>query len=514
MGLEVLARLRAHFFCHHSDGHEPSIVQRITRGAFWSLVGEVAVKGFTLVSSILVARLLGREGFGTFGMLQSTLGMFGVLAGFGLGSTATKYVAEYRKTEPERVGAITYLAVAIGAITAGAMMAVCIVMAPWIADTTLNRPDLSGLLMVGSLMLAGLVVGGVLNATLSGFEAFRALTQVKIWQGVVGALTAVLLAWYWGVSGAIVALVITATFSLLISAQAVRHQFRLNKIPASWGKQVWREWPVLHRFAIPALVSSLLVMPTIWVTNAMLVQQPNGYGELGLFNAANQWRTFVVFLPVLLANAMLPVLSETYARTDRTEFTRAISINLRATWIVALPMTMLVIALGPELSLLFGKQFEGMERILPLLMVSTFLSVVCSPVGAALAGSEKMWTGTLMNLGWSGFLILFSWLLVPVFGGVGLATAYLLAYLLHTVWVMAYVRLKLAPDLFVSLTRLIAFSISLIATGLLISNIVYTASRFFAAGFFLLSCIPLGKAVYELLARLYSRAPTSQGKVL
>jgi len=506
----VMARLRAHFFGHHSDGHEPSIVQRITRGAFWSLVGEVAVKGFTLASSIVVARLLGREGFGTFGMLQSTLGMFGVLAGLGLGSTATKYVAQYRKTEPERAGAITYLALTIGALTAGVMIVACIVMAPWLADSTLKRPELSGLLMVGSLMLAGLVIGGVLNATLSGFEAFRALTHVKIWQGVFGALSAVLLVWFWGVQGAIVALVITATFGLLVSALAVRRQFRLGQIPTVWGKQVWREWPVLHRFAIPALVSSLLVMPTIWATNAMLVQQPDGYGELGLFNAANQWRTLVVFLPALLANAMLPVLSETYARTDRTEFTQAISINLRATWIVALPMTMLVIALGPELSLLFGKQFLGMEEMIPPLMVSCLLMLISTPTGAALAGAGKMWVGALMNFGWALALVFFAWLLVPRFGGVGLAYAYACAYLAHFAWTMSYAEIRLTPGVFLAQSRLIVLTLILIPAGMLL-GVSRHPNYWAGTGLFLISILPLINAMHRKLIEVFRVRPEKTG---
>ena len=45
---------------------------------------------------VLAGRLLGTAGFGEVGMIQSTQGLFGVLAGAGLGLAATKYVAEYR----------------------------------------------------------------------------------------------------------------------------------------------------------------------------------------------------------------------------------------------------------------------------------------------------------------------------------------------------------------------------------------------------------------------------------
>ena len=69
-------------------------------GAFWSLLGTVVSRGLSLASSVFVARWLGKESFGEFGVLQTTVGMFAVFAGFGMGLTATKHVAELRQATP------------------------------------------------------------------------------------------------------------------------------------------------------------------------------------------------------------------------------------------------------------------------------------------------------------------------------------------------------------------------------------------------------------------------------
>ena len=74
---------------------------RLARGGFWLLCGTVVSKALWLLASILVARMLGKETFGEFGIIRSTVEMFGVFAGFGLGLTATKYIAEFRRTDPE-----------------------------------------------------------------------------------------------------------------------------------------------------------------------------------------------------------------------------------------------------------------------------------------------------------------------------------------------------------------------------------------------------------------------------
>lgn len=66
---------------------------RLVHGAFWSLLVTVAARLLALTASILAVRLLGKGGFGELGIIQTTIGMFGTLAGFGLGLTATKHIA-------------------------------------------------------------------------------------------------------------------------------------------------------------------------------------------------------------------------------------------------------------------------------------------------------------------------------------------------------------------------------------------------------------------------------------
>ena len=95
-------------FLHHIlDRVEKSeIGYRLAKGVFWSMTGTVISQGMMLVASVLVARMLGKTGYGELGMVRSTVSMFGIFAGFGLGLTATKYVAEFRQTDPDKTGRI------------------------------------------------------------------------------------------------------------------------------------------------------------------------------------------------------------------------------------------------------------------------------------------------------------------------------------------------------------------------------------------------------------------------
>ena len=467
------------------------IAYRLAQGAFWSMVGGVLSRVFTMVSSIVVARLLGRDEYGELGMVQSTMGVFGVLAGFGLGSTATKYIAEYRFKDPGKAGRIMNLTVVISLLSGGVMMIACFALSPWLARTTMARPDLASLLGAGSLLLFISAIGGVLSAALSGYEAFRRIAKINILQGAATPLTAIPLVWFYGGQGAIASLTISAGLGVILYSRALKNEAMRDNVPITYSNTIWNEWPILWRFSLPAMASGLMVAPVTWISNLILVTQTNGYSEMGLFNAANQWRMFIIFLPGLLTSAMLPVLSETHGKEDQSDFRKTVALNLRVTWIVALPLTVMVIILGKPLAAIFGKQFVGAESIIVVLMLAVFLNVVNSTVGTALAGSGRMWTGTLMNLGWGIMLVLSSLMLVPHLGGQGLAIAYLLAYILHTAWVMAFVEIKLAPSAMVSQWPLILFSLPLLGASAYASLLMTSNVFMYQILLVVLSFIPL-----------------------
>jgi O-antigen/teichoic acid export membrane protein len=219
------------------------------------------------------------------------------------------------------------------------------------------------------------------------------------------------------------------------------------------------ERKIIWSFSVPATISGLLVIPVVWLGNALLVNQTNGYSELGLFNAANQWRQFIIIIPNILSNVMLPIFSESYGQENFSAFRKTLSINLKTTWSVALPACVAVIGFSWPLATLFGAQYEDSVPLIDLLMITAFLNILNNVVGTALAASGRMWTGTIFNLAWAIVLIVCAVFLTPIYGGKGLAFSYLIAYVLHSSWQMIYVELKMVRSSIVGQKWLILFSL-------------------------------------------------------
>jgi O-antigen/teichoic acid export membrane protein len=409
---------------------------RLATGVFWSLAGTVISRGLVAVSSIIVARILGREGFGELGIIQSTIGMFGVFAGLGLGLTATKYIAEFRISDPQKAGRVIALSNVVAITSAGLLALGLVFSSSWLAKQTLAAPHLQGLLKIGSLLLLSSAVCGAQTGVLSGFEAFKAIAKVNLWSGIASFLFMVTGVVYAGLKGALWGQILGMFVLWMLNCSALRLAALQAGVPRTMSGWV-RELPILWHYSFPALLGSIVVGPVTWACNAILVNRPHGYAEMGMFNAANQWFSLLLLLPAVLSQAALPMLSERIGHNDRVQSSKILVASIKINAAVVLPMVLVGCIFSQFIMSLYGDGFRNGWPTLVLVLVTAGLSSIQSPVGALIQASGKMWTGATMNLGWAIAFLLATILLIG-YGSSGLAAARAIAYAIHAVWTFAF----------------------------------------------------------------------------
>lgn len=405
------------------------IAMRLARGVAWSTSGSLIARLIMLISSFILARILGASGFGAFGIIQSTSAMFQMLAIFGLGVTTAKYVAQHRVTEPSRAGAIIGFLLGISALT-GAIAALALyACSPWLASKSLANPELSQLLRICAAMLMAATFNSVQTGALQGLEAFRQIAQLNVFNGIIFLLfcsTGVLIA---GLPGTVWALAAAALISCIASHYVLVRQCRALGIKIKWDHR--GHTAILHRFALPALLGSAVVVPANWICNAILVNQKNGYAEMGVFNAANQWFTAIVFLPSILAGVLLPVLSEQSGRAR--SFRRILRASVAVNAAVVLPLLAAILIAGPWIMKAYGKGYAGGGVTLTICVFTAALVALENPVGQILAATDKMWQGFAINAAWATVFLCSMYLLRNA-GANGLAFSRLIAYAAHILW--------------------------------------------------------------------------------
>lgn len=417
-----------------------SLRGRFARGAVWSLIGAVISQGSNLAASVITARLLGREQFGEYGMIQSTVGMFGVFAGVGLGLTATKYVAELRATDAARAGCIIALgtAVTIGAATLATVT--LLAAAPWLANS-LNAPHLSAELRIAAGLLFLNAVNGTQTGVLAGFEAFRTIARVNLIRGVLTLPLAVGGVLLWNLRGAVLAMVAVAAAGWILNHFAIHAECTRNRVPVRW-ERFWSARAILWQFSLPALLGSAMTMPAMWASSSLLVNQPHGYAEMGVFSAANQWRTAVAFLPSLFSQPLLSMLSN-LGVADIKSFRKLLRANLLLSLAVSVLIAAPIVLCSPWIMKAYGRDFLVGRPVLILLVVATVISSTAAVIGQAIASLDRMWWAFILNSVWALVLLASAVFLVPRYGAMGLAWAFLVSYLVHALTVSTYVQVHL-----------------------------------------------------------------------
>jgi O-antigen/teichoic acid export membrane protein len=230
----------------------------------------------------------------------------------------------------------------------------------------------------------------------------------------------------------------SAAAACLVNHVALKHEARKAGVRLAY-RGVRRELSILWRFSLPAFLSGAIVGPVMWAASAMLVRQPGGYAEMGVFDAAQRWGRMLLMVPALLSTVVVPVLSERLGANDRGEARKTLMIGTLANAALVVPVALVLTIASPWAMSLFGADFVPGWPVLILVLAAVVLAALQTPAAQLLVATGRMWTGAAMNLGWALALLgACSVLLARGWGALGIAVAYLLSYAVHSVWVFLF----------------------------------------------------------------------------
>jgi O-antigen/teichoic acid export membrane protein len=375
---------------------------------------------------------------GELGIVQSTVGMFSVFAGLGLGLAATKHVAEHRVGNPVLVGETIGL-LSLVSWGSGLMMTLVILfLAPWLARHSLAAPQLAPELQSGSLLLLFGVINGVQTGILSGFEAFKSIAKINVICGLANFPIMVAGAYFGGLPGAVWGLVASLALNCGLNFLAVRREATAAGTVITY-RRVHKHWPLLWQFGLPGMLSGLISGPVNWGTSTLLVNQSGGYAEMGILNATNSWYQAVGFLPGLLGQVLLPILAAYSAAKNRAGLNRAL---VTATWVnivLVFPVIVIGSVFSPFIMGLYGPGFADGWPVLVITMFTAGVMMVQGPITDRLIATSKMWVYFLAHIIWASVYITGCYFWVPTYGSTGLAFSRLVALTVNGAGIVALV---------------------------------------------------------------------------
>lgn len=414
------------------------MLRRFAGGAAWSVFGAIISSGLSLLLLILVAQILGKSGYGQFVLLQSSLATVALLAGFGTGNLALRYVAELRQRDPARLARV--LGLAIRCLLAFAVLATLLVMvvAEPIALRVLSSFELYRPLLLAAPAILFLAIDGYQKSILIGLESMRALTGATMAGSLLGVPVMLYAAQRYGLEGAAAALTINAAVQALCGGVMLRLEMERNGIRGS-ASGWWKEHPLIGSYAFPALIGSALVGPAHWAVQAILAARPDGFAQVAALGVALQWFNVVMFIPGNAGRVVMPILTDRLSGGDQRGSRRILISAMVVNAIVAVPLAFVLIALSPRVVALYGAGFGSDTGPFVLAVATAALLAVIGPVGTLMSAAARMWLAAWSNAAWAAVYVGLTYLVLGQnAGGVTLALA--IAYLTHSVWTLGFAR--------------------------------------------------------------------------
>lgn len=405
--------------------------------SFWSVFGTVLSRGSMLISTIILARILDAAAYGQLGILRSTLNFFVVFAGFGLGNTTSRYIALNKKENINEARRIYDISLIFNLILAVLLSSGVFLFAKQISIWSFNDASLYKELRISSFLLFFATMNGVLAGSLAGFQDFKTIAKNNFYSTTIQAVLSLTGAYFFGVTGSLIGFGIGYICLYFLNKRAINKCFGLEKRVISFTNYLSANKTFLWSFSLPAAFSSFMVTPVFWWAKTYMIKNTN-FKEMAFFDAADQWRLIVLFIPTALMQIVLPALTISNKENFKSTLNFNIKINLFFSIVLIIPLVLL----SPYILSLYGKEYSNTELFI-VLVLSALFSSFCSVIGLALASKGKMWTGFAFNSFWAVYFILFTlYFINKGLGATGLAYAIFLSYLLHGLTQFIYFKIK------------------------------------------------------------------------
>ena len=412
-----------------------------TRNLVYLLLGDWGRRFFSILFISIVARIVGPELFGAYGLAQDLALLFSPLIELGLHAFLIREAAR----EPDRVVEYAHGAIVLRLLVGILVFPICIVFAIWSGYSaiayTLTLTQLSWIMLdtLGRSYRSALmsqdkmIYEGMLNTLSGGIRLVLAIVALGAGFGVIGV----------GVAD-IVSTTIVLGISTLIFYRVVQTKFRFVL-----NLQDIRSW-------IPALlplVLGQLVMAAWMRVNTQILIQYDTESAVGILVAVNRLILMIIPLSTYQVVANMPKLSR-YAKENKPAFAASASQQLK--WVIYVGFIMsLLLCLGarPIVLVVFGSAYLDSIGLLQILAWQPFLYGICYSLVYTLIANDQQIASLFLSILPMGIYVALSLWLVPVYSYIGSGWATVIGFVVwsgfliyYTIWRQLISWQKLKPS--------------------------------------------------------------------
>jgi len=388
-------------------------LQRASSAAPWSLLAKLFRFVFSLVTSMLVVRLLLPEQYGVLAITRTTLAFAAALIGLGMGNALIRYLPE---RETKKAGSRRLLRLCGGVQAMGWIVFVLLAFAlrgP--IDRSYGSP-IGTPLLAGIALLSGNLLFSLVSNSLTATFRTRKLAFL---QGglsaailVLTVITLHLIPEERGTTRVIGVLAAASLPHLIIAIFVIpRLSRRLSpgQAPAERGR--------ILRYAAPLAGIEVLNLITWRQSETLILGYWEGAEAAGIFDIAYRLPQLLLeFVPEAVWPLVLAAFVEVYTR-DKKRIDEMVRSYFRLLFLLVTPVTLFGVLYGDLLiQVLYGPNGQASAPYARLFFLIFHISFFGTPYSTALYLIEKSWVNMVLALVFAVINVGLDLLLIPRYG--------------------------------------------------------------------------------------------------
>lgn len=396
--------------------------RRLVVGSTYAFLTIALGQAFALGTSIVYARLLSPNDLGVLAVHAQVAALMVSVAAVGMGTPITRFVAQLRVANKEKLGRFltTVFTIVIGATVAISIS--MIVLSDWIGDGVYGSSRLVPMIRVSGAFLILNSITGMGIAVLQGMQAIRKLSLVGIFLEALTIPVMFVSLTYLGLVGVVVGGVAIVLVACTLLFGAAWRAIRREGIAISLGfdRRSARE---LASFAGP-LLASVVIMKLVFLYQTSFLALSLGYDDAGLFRVGSTVARIVAFVPAAMSVPLLPMITELHGTSSPGQMRDRLTTLIRMSAHLGAPIALAVgLSAGFLVEFLFGAAYRGASLLAFVLVTAGFLDMVIIVAYNSLLGEGQTRNLLALDLVQMAVLVIGTTVLVRSFGvlGAGLA---------------------------------------------------------------------------------------------
>ena len=397
-------------------------VKKVAIGAGVSLLGGVTGKGLFFLSQIIIARILGVEGFGLYALGFAIVKISDIIARLGINVGGMRFISLYNTDSPQNLKGTVITALIITLVNAVIIAVILYVFSERIAYLIFHNPEMVNALKLFSYSIPFVTTMTVLSSLLQGFHTMKYTVYTRDTIQPIANIMFIIIFYFMNLklSGIIYAFIFSHFISILFACYYLNYMFPPIKEPTVRPVYEIRQ---LISYSFPLLFVGVLHYLIAWTDTLMLGYLSSGK-DVGIYRAAFQI-PYVMTVFLMAANSIYaPLAADLYQKGEMERLSFILKGITRWVTFVTVPIFIFLQFSAKEVMAIFGNEYiETGYIVLIILSLGQLINCITGSVGYTLTmtGNQKIELINSILLGLVSIILNF-WL-IPKYGALGAAIA-------------------------------------------------------------------------------------------